>query len=902
MDNILEQIQNLTDKFNNLFEVEGLGEPSGDVPPSTNKIKKDKKTKDGKVELVSVEDELFPKEGNAKEQFRQKIIDKINGMIQGTATLEDLLQLVRSKQVKPVKEGFEGVIEILEQLLAEGRKEGESLEDFKKRLGNEQFDKQYDKYIDLTKKVIFSDKHDNKHRPHRGMSQRTHELEKKRDKAFNKKELASLVSSGATSWPYHSKSREQRKDEDYENLKAEMRDNNKNEAFEGAIEILEEIINEVSVGKLAKAAENSFSKRQEEHKKSTEGLKKAHDSYEKQSKEHPEDEPVLYNALSKLSRIAHNDREKASHANDLVNLSLPKDSKVSANKLFDKADKTYAKRGKEVDKALEKGKGRGDKEFDVPMKKFSRAVDLAVADPVVSRRTNGGANESFEQAINILETALDAIEKSGYSDEKKKELRSKLAKANQAEREMADAKAWDDWTKGKRRSNHTSISRHETKNSEGERKTRLRSPNNNYRSGYSKVKPEWKQVEDSIKRHEKKVVSESFEQAINILEEVINEVSVGKFSRALDNSVEKRQKEAQRAREKAESATKGSNNVLLNAQARKANKRSQDAQVLKNLKLPKDSKVSANKFFKSAEKALPHRENEVTKNSNSSLYSRYRRAWDIADTNPVKYNKSESFEQAISQIEGLIDCLGESKSQEELSSVAKKVLPQREENARKAHIELNKVTNKLSPYNMLNGKLSQRQRETVANALNKAEKADNKVAHAKSYLEKPKEKQQMGMKFDKILCSCEEELNASKEILENLYKEINKKVNKGKLSVNDALRLEKKMQDTISPEKRKLDGKELEAEMKNSLEPEIQVNKNLKALRRNDKKRNQGKANYKFTFDYKPIEEAIKILELFDRPDLIDDISKVLTKKTVKQHLEDGAKKLLGLNKTKKTE
>ena len=193
--------------------------------------------------------------------------------------------------------------------------------------------------------------------------------------------------------------------------------------------------------------------------------------------------------------------------------------------------------------------------------------------------------------------------------------------------------------------------------------------------------------------------------------------------------------------------------------------------------------------------------------------------------------------------------MGESKSQEELSSVAKKVLPQREENARKAHIELNKVTNKLSPYNMLNGKLSQRQRETVANALNKAEKADNKVAHAKSYLEKPKEKQQMGMKFDKILCSCEEELNASKEILENLYKEINKKVNKGKLSVNDALRLEKKMQDTISPEKRKLDGKELEAEMKNSLEPEIQVNKNLKALRRNDKKRNQGKANYKFLTD-----------------------------------------------------
>ena len=41
MDNILEQIQSLTDKFNNLFEVEGLGDPASDTPPSTNKIKKD---------------------------------------------------------------------------------------------------------------------------------------------------------------------------------------------------------------------------------------------------------------------------------------------------------------------------------------------------------------------------------------------------------------------------------------------------------------------------------------------------------------------------------------------------------------------------------------------------------------------------------------------------------------------------------------------------------------------------------------------------------------------------------------------------------------------------------------------------------------------------------------------
>lgn len=129
MSSILEQINQLSNQFSSLFEIEGLGEPSGDVPPSTNKIKKDVKTKNGKVELVSVEDELFPKDGNKREQFRQKVIDTINGMIQGTATLEDLLQVVRQKQVKAVKEGFESAIELLEELIKESshkRKYGNS--------------------------------------------------------------------------------------------------------------------------------------------------------------------------------------------------------------------------------------------------------------------------------------------------------------------------------------------------------------------------------------------------------------------------------------------------------------------------------------------------------------------------------------------------------------------------------------------------------------------------------------------------------------------------------------------------------------------------------------------------------------------------------------------------------
>ena len=422
MDNILEQIQNLTGKFNNLFEVEGLGDPASDVPPSTNKIKKDRKTKDGKVELVSVEDELFPKEGNAKEQFRQKIIDKINGMIQGTATLEDLLQLVRSKQVKPVKEGFEGALELAEDLYNY----------IKKKHGEP-------KYAGI-------DSH-----PANKSAELIHKMSDAKGKEYSQEKEKNpdinLYNKRCTTKNTRGEQKTQNRSSEYrkfsddwrlpktddEKITASIR-RNKLKPVKEAQQLLEEIINEVSVGALARATENNFKKRQEAHKRSTEALKKAHDNYEEQSKKHPEDEPALYNALDKLSSVTRKEGEKASHANDLANLNLPKDSKVSANKLFDKADKTYAKRGKEVDKALDKGKGRGDKEFDTPMKKYSRAVDLAVADPVVSRRTNGGANESFEGAIEILEEIINEVSSTTMRNalhahnERKRELENRANK------------------------------------------------------------------------------------------------------------------------------------------------------------------------------------------------------------------------------------------------------------------------------------------------------------------------------------------------------------------------------------------------------------------------------------------------------------------------------------------
>ena len=139
------------------------------------------------------------------------------------------------------------------------------------------------------------------------------------------------------------------------------------------------------------------------------------------------------------------------------------------------------------------------------------------------------------------------------------------------------------------------------------------------------------------------------------------------------------------------------------------------------------------------------------------------------------------------------------------------------------------------------------------------------------------------------------------EILENIYDEINKKFMNGKISADKAIKLEKKFQDKMSPEKVSNDGKEIEAQYKGSLEPTIQYVKNLKALRRNDKK-NNGKSNLKYTFDYRPeaLEEALeKVNRLIEglfvndgRGDLLDDISKALTNRTLKDHVVSTVKNI----------
>ena len=157
-----------------------------------------------------------------KERTADNLYDKANAEWDKETAEQERAAQAHSRVEQLRKYNRNEALEIMEEILnvVEGRKEGESLEDFKKRLGDKEFNKQYDKYVDLTKKVIYSDKHDRRHRPHRGMSQRTHDLEAERNKAFTKKELAGAIASGATSWPYKSKSREERMYNDYNDLKS----------------------------------------------------------------------------------------------------------------------------------------------------------------------------------------------------------------------------------------------------------------------------------------------------------------------------------------------------------------------------------------------------------------------------------------------------------------------------------------------------------------------------------------------------------------------------------------------------------------------------------------------------------------------------------------------------------
>lgn len=707
MDNILEQIQSLTDKFNNLFEVEGLGEPSGDVPPSTNKIKKDKKTKDGKVELVSVEDELFPKEGNAKEQFRQKVIDKINGMIQGTATLEDLLQLVRSKQVKPVKEGFEGAIEILEDLMS--------------YIIETNLINRRDQHH-ISKKSVADTEEELKNSP----LLHAQSLERMRFGYNNgkddRKDVAQYrigMHDGAKS-PTHAYKPEYRYDSDStpadraEETKSRIRrahnietDEETDESFECAIEILEQLLAEADhhankKNPVVKITDKNY------------GVASGKGLSGPFNKNHV-GQYIVYNKDTDASYLVTPDNWKKSK--------IKKDLEAQGKFYEALEEAVELLEEEEAKKERKNNKQRVFRRMDDPeknkigvKKNYNRVIhnDSSSKDPYfnyvkikgVKYRVNdrGQIGEPIENNSKVF-PMKEAIE-----------LLEEIIKESSHKRKYGNSNAEDGDTVGHLGTKYF-------KDGSAMHPHRVTKSNGHNGVDYAPHGTEYYDFDD------KKVLQDTIKKLKREGKEGLEGDEFKKVQKELTNPETK--------------------NNMYGAPVRWA------------------SWKLANRKGKSD---LPHKgigvhtyrkgENDGSKTKdNKDVKER------VSKTKERLMDKSESFPQAITQIEDLLQCLGESKYVAELPSVAEKVRPQRKAEADEAHAELERATH-LNPYSMLNGELSKKQKDMIAKAIDKASRADARLAHANNIINKPKKEEKFsGIKFDKILCNYEEAI----EMLEGFF-------------------------------------------------------------------------------------------------------------------------------------
>jgi hypothetical protein len=143
-----------------------------------------------------------------------------------------------------------------------------------------------------------------------------------------------------------------------------------------ALEIMEAIINEVSIGKWKEAAASSLPKRQEKALKSEEEGKQIWKDYEEASKKSPEDEPSLYRKAEKDAEAhAEEHKKNVDRASQAELVSMLKTKGKSANKTIKAAKKVQDKRSEDF--------------YENPnAKTISRKVkasSVAAADPVKSR-------------------------------------------------------------------------------------------------------------------------------------------------------------------------------------------------------------------------------------------------------------------------------------------------------------------------------------------------------------------------------------------------------------------------------------------------------------------------------------------------------------------------------------
>ena len=570
---ILSQILTLKEDFMNLFEVDDLGNPAVDVPPSQNKIKRDRKTKDGKVEVVSVEDELFPYDGNKREQYRQKIIDIINNMIQGTATLEDLLQFVRQKKA-PLKEAMEILEDIKGTIKKKYGKPDKEYYYYPLEPGEEYEPEEHsvgvpkkNKSAELTDKAAKA-----QYNEVQGAAKREGKSEK--DILIKRKETKNSEGTRKTRhrsdivadpWSNDKMNWYKYGSNDADRVKKSIARHEKKEQQKAPLKEAMELMENIH-----RAIEKYVS----DPKKKEELHDKAFDNYVQDDAEQMGRIEDKLEGVKKNSIEAYNkafDIKRSHDTNKRIKGEVKTDERSGITRVWpnsEREDDEFREQYKkdrrerlnnnesfegaieileeEIKKERKNNKQQVYMRMDDPeknkigvKKNYNRVIhnDSASKDPafdyVKIKGTKYGVDKygqigaPLKEAFELMETALTAIRNSGLPKEKQQELTSKLAKGRAKERELADEKAFKSWAKGDRKQLDVQTVRDPefTKNASGERKTRLRSHSNNYtKSGGRKIKPEWKQVEDSIKRHEKKVQKNSpLKEAMEVLEELIGE-------------------------------------------------------------------------------------------------------------------------------------------------------------------------------------------------------------------------------------------------------------------------------------------------------------------------------------------------------------------------------------------
>ena len=636
---IVSQIMDLKEAFSNLFEVDDLGQPAMDVPPSQNEIKRDRKTKDGKVELVSVEDELFPYEGNKREQYRQKILDTINNMIQGKATLEDLLQIVRQKKA-PLKEAME----VLETVFSQIEKVHGDPVWRNTRVG----------FVPMNKSAELQDKadknaYDEFQQARKRENKSEEELDKKRNETKNNpleeamelmEDLFSTIlkqpdeKQGSLVYKYHqAKNKENAGKDTYTQAKEEEKRKSKEEKGQEKTE-----------------------QRKKYRGKSTEDWKQGRlmDQIAKNAANLAKvSDPATAKAIRRNAQKAD-----LKEAFEIMEAIINEVSDKTAQSALDAAQQRYNRKGYEASmklfqgdskRAIEDGNKAQDeynKHLGLQLKRAKRLGKKLVQDK------NDHDSFKIEEALEIMEAIINEVSERTKIDAYKK-------RANQSKLVGDIAKDTAKWHMDRGAYGPAiEVLKKADAAQKKEFKHRLNTMLHDKAFGQDAYNKAEKELRDEWK------AEKDIKEALSLTEEIINEVSVGALARAVENNLPKRKKneevaikaykQAQNEYEKGSKESPEDEPALYkklqctDKAACKEFDKARDAENLKDLNLPKDSKVSANKLFNAAKKVNPERQKkteETVKNTKGTKedakkflnsLKRDNRSFDISLADPVK--------------------------------------------------------------------------------------------------------------------------------------------------------------------------------------------------------------------------------------------------------------------------